>query len=196
MTLGNVIATRNETKTQTRRVWKPRPGKFDDQPCVERCPYGQPGDILALREPWFQWGLWIRHNNKWTWFDQTGPETPVRYEADGSIPVLAPREHLGYHRRPSIFLPKIYWRTFCRLDDVRVERLQEITVSDCIAEGVSGETAMLGTDDLMMMHLPQSLPYPIRRYWLLWNSINGKKDISFESNPWVWVLSFTRIKPT
>jgi hypothetical protein len=57
---------------------------------------------------------------------------------------------------------------------VRVQRLQEITRDDAIAEGCSRHTMD-----------------PVGEYRELWNQINGKD--SWESNPWIWAISFRRL---
>lgn len=62
--------------------------------------------------------------------------------------------------------------------EVRVERLQDISEADAVAEGVTrsehgGITARDG-------------------FQRLWKSINGAD--SWDTNPWVWVIDFRRIQ--
>ena len=81
---------------------------------------------------------------------------------------------------------------------VRVERLQEISEADAMAEGVHGYPFrpddgwplctgyMVGADDgATTLH-----PKPQDPYRLLWEQINGRG--SWDANPFVWVLEFRR----
>ncbi len=76
--------------------------------------------------------------------------------------------------RPSIHMPKEAARLFLRVTNVRVERLQRITLADAYAEGVEIPT----------------------RFYELWDSTIKKADLpryGWETNPWVWVIEFERI---
>lgn len=72
------------------------------------------------------------------------------------------------------------------ITDIRVERVQEITIADCIAEGV-----------LIPHGEPMYADEPLERYSekhafeKLWNDTNGK--LSWDANPFVWVIRFRRI---
>jgi hypothetical protein len=69
------------------------------------------------------------------------------------------------------------------ITDVRVERLQEITPKDAVAEGVFADHDAYTTEP--------GLPYPVATFKKLWDSINGKKPgRSWADNPWVWVIAF------
>jgi len=62
--------------------------------------------------------------------------------------------------------------------EVRVERLQEMSDEDKIAEGMDIDTCLRGRHD----------------QWVeLWQSIHGPG--SWELNPWVWVIAYRRIQP-
>lgn len=60
---------------------------------------------------------------------------------------------------------------------MRVERLQDISEGDIIAEGCPPK-------------------YPLGRNWYkpLWDTINAKRGYSWEVNPWVWVVEFRRLE--
>lgn len=84
--------------------------------------------------------------------------------------------------RPSIFMPRWASRITLEITNVRVERLQEITNSDCRAEGIRCAS--------------RDNKNPMRRgqrdaYHLLWDSLHGKG--AWDKNPWVWVISFCRV---
>ncbi len=157
-------------KTQTRRVVKQKhlpflanivggflDGKWNQRPL----PYGQPGDRLWVRETWAQ-------------DDEDGT---IIYRAEDNEAVKAwdqARHESGlskYNWRPSIFMPRLASRLTLEVVSVRVERLQDISEEDAIAEGTLA-------------------PFGgwVGGYQLLWESINGPG--SWDENPWVWVIDF------
>jgi hypothetical protein len=207
-----------DQKTQTRRVAKPpekavflpddhwendldEPGTayLDDESgrlCIT-CPHGQPGDRLWVRETWSP-----DHSAFY-------PNFPVVYRANGEIrdPSYEPAGRtfspeldtwFPFHWRSPLFMPHHASRITLEITGVRVERLQAITEEDAIAEGMhefkaDGKSFGFGYD-------PKGTPGPmvndtaIGAFALLWESINAKKA-SWDSNPWIWVIAFKRIKP-
>ena len=126
---------------------------YEKEYFMERCPYGHPGDRLWVRE---------------THIITEEPRCPVVYKADTEVTI--PPEVW----RPSIHMPRWASRITLEITDVRVERLQDISVEDCQREGVESNVSSL------------------IEFHDLWDSINGKKH-PWVSNPWVWVVSFKRI---
>jgi hypothetical protein len=160
-----------------------------DQDAV-RCPYGVPGDQLWVRET----HAWIdRH------IDHTDREDPVcvGFKADGacyrfeSNPTLIPMENMegfgNFKWRSSLFMPRWASRITLEVTAVRVERLQEISELDAKAEGAPDQG---GIEVSSMRHLVNHRG----GFKWLWNSINGKRA-PWESNPFVWVVEFKRIRP-
>ena len=86
---------------------------------------------------------------------------------------------------PSIHMPRWASRILLEITDVRVERLQNISEEDAIAEGCTGKYGHLFGSDVTIEH-------PIEQYKELWESINGEG--SWGNNPWVWAISFKRIE--
>ncbi len=84
--------------------------------------------------------------------------------------------------RPSIFMPRWASRITLEVTEVRVERLQDISEADAIAEGV-----------LPTGNASKWIDDPRLAYRALWESINGAG--SWDMNPWVWVVGFKRVKP-
>lgn len=82
--------------------------------------------------------------------------------------------------KPSIFMPRKASRITLEVTGVRVERLQDISDDDCIAEGCIGDEVD-GADQ----------PLPTMCFQFLWQSINGPE--SWEKNPWVWVIQFKKL---
>ncbi len=99
--------------------------------------------------------------------------------------------------KPSIFMPKEAARIFLKVTNVRVERLQDISENDAIAEGIErygpfGEFKGEPHPSGGMMRF-RAYSKASRAFQDLWQSINEKKH-PWESNPWVWVYGFERIE--
>lgn len=92
--------------------------------------------------------------------------------------------------RPSIFMPRWASRTTLLVKDWRIERLQAISEDDAIAEGVERHPHH-GWSSYHQDTIPQGTA--IDSYACLWKSINGVD--SWKANPWVWVITYERIKP-
>ena len=176
-------------KTQTRRIVKNATGAFFDHAAYEpveirhrewafrdksakslltaaegspvfRCPYGTRGDRLWVKET-------FSHVDDF----HGKPLTSYRATAANPLP----------HWKPSIFMPRLLSRILLEIVEVRVERLQDITPEEAIAEGI---------DWYDIYRLEEHLA--VRAYRALWESINGDK-YPWESNPWVWVITFKKV---
>lgn len=199
------------SKTQTRRVVKwpawmqPHPEVFasdlrdgqevwyvpgGDQPSkAMRCPYGQPGDRLWVRETFLH--VTKMENECFVVDDDENYVEETWYRAD--------RKAYSYHPdgseesteaipwKPSIHMPRTASRITLEVTEVRVERLQDISHIDAMAEGCS-------TGSWTIAEGPRpDAPFgsnAVKRYRLLWESINGPG--SWEANPSVWVVEFKR----
>lgn len=208
------------TKTQTRRAVKGFPlqllapdgftPEYVALPENDFCPYGKIGDRLAARETFWCWGRWemtVRDNGKLRgrWIDLTDSTHPIIYDADGPNWLSKIERHLvGYHKRPSIYLPTSAWRVFVEITDLGVERLQDISVEDSISEGLENSD-LKGAESYWKNYRPEAMARgrtfmdPRASYRSLWNSINGKPkpdkpDVQWSKNPWIWKISFKRIE--
>lgn len=86
--------------------------------------------------------------------------------------------------KPSIRMPKGAARIWLKVTDVRVERLQEITIDDIRNEGLSSMAVHAGDMEIA-----------IEEWKNLWNSTIKKSDIDrygWNANPYVWVIEFER----
>lgn len=188
-------------KTQTRRLWKmPRGLDWYVSGCMRgeetgdihdpatswwghiedmACPYGRPGDRLWVRETWAQPAAL-----------DPGP-TVYRADYPACVPTgfqnLPPAEAISW--KPSIHMPRELCRLVLEITGVRVERLNDCSQLDAIAEGIAPEL-----DGWMDYSNPscQMCLDPVDSYRTLWNSINGAG--AWERNPWVWVVEFRRIQ--
>ncbi|WP_233979589.1 hypothetical protein [Pectobacterium versatile] len=197
-------------KTQTRRIVKPQPDEdglarlrggpwLDTSERVYRCPFGEVGDRLYVRETW---GV-VSHA-----FDDDGfmiswtPDRPATaihemsfgkgyysghaiYAADGAFTWGDDDGHEDGRScwKPSIHMPRAASRILLEITDVRVERLKHIPRDGMIAEGYPAERAADGGE------------YdPFLWYRDLWESIYGEG--SWQANSWIWVIEFKRIEAT
>lgn len=177
------------TKTQTRRVVTVRrgevPGEFS--PEIEDQMRGQHIDSLAavgIRCP-FSVGqrLWVRE----TWRKSEGGSGEIIYAA--SVSDYERREKGPW--RPSIFMPRSASRIDLEVTEVRVQRVQEIGEPDAVSEGIACCV------DGHRWYAPGGKirhNAPSHAFHSLWDSINGKRA-PWASNPFVWCLTFRRVRP-
>lgn len=85
-------------------------------------------------------------------------------------------------------MPRWASRITLELTDVRVERVQEISEADCKAEGCSREPDHGG------FYGPDGTPLLKPTFRVLWDSLNAKRGYGWDTNPWVWVLTFKQEK--
>lgn len=176
-------------KTQTRRIVKDR--HIDAAPPVaffqflrDHCPYGQPGDRLWVRETWAQPAAL-----------DPGP-TVYRADYSASVPAgfenVPPADAIAW--KPSIHMPRAACRLVLEVTGLRVERLQDITYDDAIAEGMFDPGSIRDTyppTGETGEQLGRRLKHPQRSFALLWEELNGAG--AWDANPWVWVVEFRRI---
>jgi hypothetical protein len=206
MTAESVRAILRGAKTQTRRVvtvpwagskrcqpyepyWAVEDGKllFDDGQWREvRCPYGQPSDRLWVREAFaLNHSLHYAHNNG----RGTGG---ILYRASCDPEPTGKYACVGDRRwRSPIHMPRWASRITLEITDVRVERLQDISEDDARAEGADP----VPCEPASIVFGTYKARFRFRDgFRSAWDSINGKRA-SWDSNPWVWVLTFRRVEP-
>jgi hypothetical protein len=151
-----------------------------------KCPYGEPPDRLWCKEAWRT--------------EELAPDMydGIRFAADDAfIPIEDTREAadrwVETHRetgewRSPLFMPRWASRLTLELTGVRVERLQAIFWPDALAEGMHDpRRAKMRIDN----EDPRS---PVGQYRALWDKLNGHR-FPWDTNPWVWALSFRRLEP-
>lgn len=143
-------------------------------------PLGQPGDRLWVRETWQRAG-----GNTGFWYRATDSHVD-----DGGSPVS--------HWKPSIFMPRAASRITLEITGVRIERLQDISATDALDEGIKIDIDAKTKEPLMRItgKFPPAKYIKgnglvIAEYASLWESINGPG--SWDSNPWVWAIEFRRV---
>jgi hypothetical protein len=189
-------------KTQTRRLIKPQPDYFynmvmgDPRPIKGlsygavksgndiqiKCPFGQPGDRLWVRETWCEF-----------------PKFEYHYRADW----CTERDEEFWQAvsdmkwRPSIHMPREASRILLEIDEIRVERLADITEEDAKAEGLDFRSYLYKDGDdtrYTESNLPVVFGVTFRNSFAgLWDSIYAKQGAGWDANPWVWVVKLHRI---
>jgi len=138
------------------------------------CPHGQPGELLWVREPHYLEKRPQCHN-------------AVAYAADNeAIPTGSYIE--GWTKlRPSIHMPRWANRITLLIKDIRVERVQDISETDAMAEGVYGQ----GKFWCNPLH-PALCCFSARPAFPdLWDTINTQPGTRWRDNPWIWALQYT-----
>lgn len=192
-TPGNYQAILDGSKTQTRRIVKPEPVRVSGGvpyrnpaaslhgapgSAIYRCPYGQRGDRLWVRE-----GL-----------ERTSVGNRIQYRSDRA-PLYDRREWTWQRNYLSpLHMPKWAARLWLEITDVRVERLQDCSEDDAKAEGAKfhdgGSVGHSGwRHDLKDVHSNARSSYA-----RLWESINGAG--SWDTNPFVWAITFKKGDPS
>lgn len=176
-----------DLKTQTRRVITPSWQRCldleepeDVAKALAQCPHGRPGDRLWVRETWRFVGVDMNRLGR----THSVEDAVVEY-ADGSRRTITVDWQLAEQwmqrqpkRRPSIHMPRWASRLTLVIDQVRIERLQDILQSEAQAEGAQPLIAGAYREGFIA----------------IWNGINLRRGYSWESNPWVWVIKFRRIE--
>jgi len=219
-----IRAIRDGRKTQTRRIVNPQPTYELIRPVVDRqtgevhayCdpdptglvfPFGQPGEMLWLRETWTE----VLHTSTATdepvlcdgdkliehatyWIDDSRRKrwrydgrvicyrttSPIEFcDGDGFHGDMADRSDMPRWKSPAC-MPRWASRETLRIKSVRIERLQEISGPDCWAEGI--ESA--GWDCTKWGSVTHC-------YEDLWASTNGPD--TWDANPFVWVIEHERV---
>lgn len=159
------------------------------------CPYGKPGDRLWVRETWYcdhfevQKGPYLQPADMHD-LDQSREDGELVYAADG----LEPYEQEQPTWKPSIHMPRWACRILLEITDVRVERLQDISEEQALAEGVRLYTDHAELGDWFHVEGIDTYSASARKsFELLWASINGAD--SWNNNPWVWAVSFRLVTP-
>lgn len=184
-------------KTQTRRVLSPQPvasvmwseqqqawyaeeperhSEHDKQYGVIKLPY-HVGDVLYCRETW-------QPVMATAYRGSDGIQQTPNPNDDSEVAIYKAGWDMSKpgRWRSGRFMPKWAARLWLEVLKVQVERVQDITEEDAIAEGMRPP----GSGSFL-------IDYPRFQFVLAWDKINAKLGYSWESNPWVAVYAFRRI---
>lgn len=142
------------------------------------CPYGKPGQYRYMREPIYKGSDGLAY-----FLDD---DRPVR-NCDGRHV----RWRWKVNKLAQIYLPAEYARTIVRLADLRPQQVQEMTFRDCLAEGIEPLVCLpVEADPQSAESVASAHRQIVDAFSALWDKINAGRGYPWESNPWVWVVSF------
>ena len=211
---GMVLALNDGRKTKTRRPIKPQPDEdgiaFDNsiQQWVDtsgneyKSPFGQPGDLIWVRET---------TESDEEFYDRlvlsrySADKKPVLYSQCEDKEYNGTMAHWWYPKQscPSIHMPRWASRLSLPVTGVRVERVQDISEEDAIAEGLKAiskdggittkygipdKDGYPGSDDIGWAWVDWNVS-PIKAYKHLWNSIYAKPKLVKVKGSWNGILA-------
>ncbi len=177
------------------------PGDFD--PWV-KCPFGNVGDRLWVREPWkvgtvLPWGgIAVEYLADGT--VQACPEFPphiVSRLKEQSLEDCRKKEVVPwldpsvFRKRQAMFMPRAASRILLEITEINIRCLRSIISNEAIAEGIEQifydeETSATGWKNYLD---PEGMCCRVRdSFFTLWDSINGAG--ASEMDPWVWMIKF------
>lgn len=158
-----------------------------------KCPYGVVGDRLWVRE------ACARSRNKWLYradFPESGGPRDVTDEWDWD-------DSMPNRWRPSIHMPRVACRIERVIECIRIERIQDISEADALAEGIMRFTK----DGVLMKYWPCDPDDAPKGLECTWRDMPSDPRVAFRAlvewihgpdywtdNPWVWVVVFKRVE--
>lgn len=184
---GLTAAVLAETKTQTRRIINDKllskygHNKFNDRSTdlIHDAPF-KVGEVVAVAQSYFDIKtsansyrppIWEGYND-WHEYVNTLPD----WDCAGQYNKMFVKAELMPHR--------------IRIEKIRVERLQDISDDDCLAEGIEGDCA--GYEYSCGKNRYVAFKTPKIAYSSLINNMHGKG--TWERNPWTFVYNFKLVK--
>lgn len=115
-----------------------------------------------------------------------------------NVPILKDRDCFDFsnpdnlpHWRSADVMPQFASRLLLEITDIRIEKLQAITVINAQAEGSPLQISITKRYPSFTKACGEVIEW-FKNYW---NANHSKLD-SWESNPWVWVVEFKVVEPS
>ena len=152
----------------------------------------QVGDILWVKETWTESCGMLENvfsGRKINYCADCKPDPYGIFSCDKS-----------WGKKSPIYMPLKLARIFLEVTGVRVERVQDISVEDCIREGFEGvvcghpNSGQFGCTDC---YNSGWLEHPTVNFAFYWDELNRQRDggaYAWKNNPWVWAITFKRLK--
>lgn len=183
-------------KTQTRRAIKfsirDSSGNFLNSKYEIIKPPCNPGDILWVRETWCktECASCTANDNPYSEDECDIERGGLTEPCDNGLYVYKATDNppKGYKWHPSIHMPREAARLFLTVNNIRVERLQDISEEDAKAEGVTDPYDYQSPSYYEQLHM-RGLKIRKSAFAGLWDSCYQWPK-SWLANPWVWVVEF------
>lgn len=154
-----------------------------------KCPLGQPGDRLWVREAFRVHSrasdvatLVYRASTRQSWTQATHRVPVALCDRPAEVEKWTGSNHM----------PRWASRITLEITRVRVERLQDISEADAVAEGVPPAADLLPDHPGTFLTPKGDFASAAVAFQRLWESIYGND--SWQANPWVWVVEFKRVE--
>jgi len=169
-----------------------------------RCPYGDKGDLLYIKETHYAYGEWEPNGStktgkqKWVFKPHMEPLGGIyMLEPPGEVKPNTYRKE-GWYKRSPLFMPKRIARKWFRRTLTGIERLHDIDWKGAKSEGIKSYWDKFGSSKNGLPGVVEPGPNQVwtkrDAFEKLWISINGSE--SWDANPWVWVIGYERIPIT
>jgi len=194
------------------------------------CPYGKPGDLLWVRETWRIVGwhdgepLYLEYKDG-TKLEEPGDSSDydddkyAQFYLDCSDDCEKAGLKIGENEeydlqgkdaptrwRPPIFMPRWASRITLKITNVRVERLQDISNEDILAESIPGGTGFVRDLFRNLWDSINAKPKPVYidgviNHYVSYPFVGENETRNYRGkiwyilpNPWVWVIEFERVE--
>lgn len=149
-----------------------------------KCPLGEIGDLVFVKETFIQSYLFDCDKDKRYENEIYYPATDAskywkEYKNDINYEKFSPPQHMKQHQS----------RITLRIKDISVERLCDISDSDCWAEGICDKN--FSFSELSSTSKATTLQSGFRD---MWNATHKKPEEKWEANPWIWRIEFEVVK--
>ncbi|ECE6399634.1 hypothetical protein FNJ07_09690 [Salmonella enterica subsp. salamae] len=166
-----------------------------DAPKHGLCPFGVVGDRLWVRETWATLGNEDGHpvdanGNLCSREDAQRIYRASAIQNPGNYGLWTSPDGFDFEGSwtPSIHMPRRASRITLEITDVRVERVQDISQIDAIAEGGPPDHPSFSKISREMGFSDWSRSWFAQTWW----GIYGRE--AWNTNPWVWVIKFKRVE--
>lgn len=180
-------------KTQTRRICNERlwpifieSEKVNSKVCLSMmdweipCPYGKVGDTFWVKE---DYKYLLQSDMVITYYKSSINKDRVIYTPWNCLNDKTQKKLIKGKQgvwKSKLLMFKFMARIFLEITNIKVERVQEITLADIKAEGLPIDRKFEET----------------KTAWIdLWDSLNAKRGYDWDKNSWVWVIEFKKQLP-
>jgi len=147
------------------------------------------GDIVGIRENYELKHIYDTSLTVVIKYLFDNKEMEVRIKESDNEKLLNWKKQLG--KKSKLFMFDSLIRHTLEITDIRVERIQDITSDDIIAEGIKWNPNKRAKQDYFgKLQYERKIKIEFQN---LWDSINKKRGYEWDVNPFCWVVEFKKI---